>query len=308
MPVSVILAALTTILLWGGSPVATKIAAFEFPAAFVGVARICAGGVFALLLALAQRVPLPSTREQKVLLAVSGFSGFVGFPVIYAVGLSMTSGVHGSMIHAFTPVFTGAFAHLWDRSWPRRIWWIGCLLALIGEFVVVSHRDSGMASDTQLTGDLLVWLSALIVSIGYVAGGRLQRSGYSAHGTTYWGVTFGAVILLPFLGLSARGTDFSAVSAAGWAGLAYMAIASSVLGYVAWYWALGKGGIARVGLFQFLQPVVSIYLSYLLLGETLSIWLVLGGVLIIAGIFIATRPPGFFRGRARLSRSTTAQE
>ena len=261
-----------------------------------------------MLLALIQRVPLPATRAQRILLAISGFSGFVGFPVIYAVGLSMTSGVHGSMIHAFTPVFTGGFAYLWDRTWPRRVWWLGCLLALIGEFVVVSHRDSGLPSDTQMMGDLLVGISALIVAIGYVAGGRLQRSGYSAQGTTYWGVALGALILLPFISVSARDTDFAAVSAVGWAGLAYMAIASSVIGYVTWYWALGRGGFARVGLFQFLQPVVSVYLSYLMLNEGLSIWLLIGGILIIAGIFIATRPPDFFRVRARLSRSTTAQE
>ena len=289
MQISVILSALATVVVWGASPVATKIAAFEFPSAFVGVARICAGGVLALILALGLRIPLPKTREQKILLGISGFSGFVGFPVVFAVGMGLTSGVHGSMIIAFSPVFTGAFAHIWDRSWPKRIWWLGCAVALIGEAVIVSHRDAAAAGDGQLLGDALVAISAAIVSIGYVAGGRLQQTGYPAQGATYWGVVLGTILLLPFLPLSARGADFAAVSAFGWAGLFYMAFASSVLGYVTWYWALGRGGIAKVGLFQFLQPIVAVLLSHLILHEDLSFWLLAGGLTSMAGIVIAAR-------------------
>ncbi len=70
----------------------------------------------------------------------------------------------------------------------------------------------------------------------------------------------------------------------------------TILGYALWYWALGHGGIARVGLLQFLQPVSGVLLAWLLLGERLTGSALLAAAIILLGMGIATqrtpRPPG----------------
>ena len=70
-----------------------------------------------------------------------------------------------------------------------------------------------------------------------------------------------------------------------------MALASSILAYAAWYWALGQGGIGRIGLAQFAQPLVGVILAVALLGEALTWPMVLAAATILAGVALA-------RGRA----------
>ena len=132
--------------------------------------------------------------------------------------------------------------------------------------MLIGGRTGGGAEAT-ITGDALVLLSNGFASLGYVAGGRLQQAGYPSTGTTFWGAAAMALLLTPVVPvLWARG-DFAVASVPAWSAIAYLAIVVTILGYVLWYRALGRGGIARVGLIQFLQPVSGVILAAMLLHE-----------------------------------------
>jgi len=88
--------------------------------------------------------------------------------------------------------------------------------------------------------------------------------------------------------LWARG-EFAVASVPAWSAIAYLAIVVTILGYVLWYWALGKGGIARVGLIQFLQPVSGVILAAVLLGEGISLSFLLASALVLFGVWLAIR-------------------
>jgi drug/metabolite transporter (DMT)-like permease len=292
MTPSVILAALATVILWGGSPVGTKFAVAELPPLAVAAARTCIGGTIAAILAWGLRIPLPATASQRILLLMSSVGGFIGFPFLFSVGMSTTTGIHGAMILAFLPVTTGAIAHLWDRRWPDRRWWLGCMIAVAGEMILIFGRFGPASGGADLAGDLIVALSTLFASMGYVAGGRLKQRGYPSQGTTYWGITLASILMLPTLPFLYRGIDITVLSFPTWAALIYLAVGVSVVGYIGWYWALGRGGIETVGLFQFLQPVSGVFLAYLLLQEPLSAGLAAATALILGGIYVATRAAG----------------
>ena len=287
MNVIVIAAALLAVVMWGASPVAAKLAVADLSPMAVAVLRTVLGGLAALPLALAMRIPLPSSRDDKALLVVSGFCGFVGFPVFFTLGVNLTSANHASMILACLPVFTGAIAMAWDKTKPKRLWWIGCAVALCGEAVLVSLQNGDGRAGATLTGDLLVLFSNLFASLGYVAGGRLQRSGYPSTGTTFWGVVLFAVILLPVTPLVLDGAALPDVPVDTWFAIAYLAVGVTVVGYVLWYWALGKGGIEQIGLLQFFQPVSGVALAALLLSETVTVYFVGASAMILAGVWLA---------------------
>ncbi|MGE5202783.1 MAG: EamA family transporter, partial [Acidobacteriota bacterium] len=69
-----------------------------------------------------------------------------------------------------------------------------------------------------------------------------------------------------------------------------LALGSTILGYVCWYWALQRGGIARIGATQFAQPVIALLLAVTVLGEPLTLPLALAALLVVAGVAIAQRP------------------
>ena len=284
----VLLAALFAVLFWGGSPVGTKVAVGEFTPIAMSALRTLIAGPVGLILALALRIPLPRTRTEAVLLALCSFCGFIGFPIIFTAGIARTSAIHGAMILAMLPVFTGAIAHTLERKRPAPLWWLGCAIAIVGEAVLVSARTPG--GEATLAGDALVVLSAMVASTGYVTGARLAQAGYPSQGTTYWGIVLATLLFLPFSPLLFATTMWSAISPAAWAGVIYLALGVSMLGYVIWYWALSKGGIARIGVLQFLQPISGVILARLLLAEPITPTVLTASAIVLAGVFTATRP------------------
>ena len=97
-------------------------------------------------------------------------------------------------------------------------------------------------------------------------------------------------MLLPLLPFVLAGQDVLALPAGALWGIAYLAVGVSVTGYVLWYWALARGGIARVGLFQFLQPLIGVLLARALLAEPIAPPVLGAALLILAGVWIAARP------------------
>ncbi len=285
---TVFAAALGAVFIFGGSAVATKIAVSGITAIDVAILRTIIGGALAIPLALLLGIRLPRSRHQFGLLLLSGFCGFIAFPLLFTFGVSLTTANHATMILAILPVLTGAIAMTWDRQRPIFKWWLGCALAFAGEILLI-YDPAASTVDATIGGDLLVLVSTGFASLGYVAGARLQRDGYSARGTTFWGVGLFALLLLP---LAPFALDFDGLAAAGgyaWSGLLYQAIGVTIVAYILWYWALGTGGIARVGLFQFLQPVSGVIFAFLLLAELLSTSFVVASIFIMAGVVTAFR-------------------
>ena len=95
--------------------------------------------------------------------------------------------------------------------------------------------------------------------------------------------------MLPALVLVVDLDTLGSAGAYAWSGLLYQAIGVTVIAYILWYWALGTGGIARVGLFQFLQPISGVVLAWLILAESLSLIFVLASSIIMVGVILAFR-------------------
>ena len=69
----------------------------------------------------------------------------------------------------------------------------------------------------------------------------------------------------------------------------WMAVLTSIVGYVGWYWALARGGIQRIATIQFLQSISGLLLAAWLLGEQFTVPLVIASIAILAGVTITQR-------------------
>ena len=76
----------------------------------------------------------------------------------------------------------------------------------------------------------------------------------------------------------------------GVTGTLYLAVVITALGYVAWNWALARVPAPRAAIFLNVQPIVGTLLGAALLGDPLTPFTILGGVLIIAGLAVAFGP------------------
>ena len=96
-------------------------------------------------------------------------------------------------------------------------------------------------------------------------------------------------MLLPVTLWLGRDFDFGAVTWSGWASLLYMAGLSSVLCYLIYYYALQRISASRVSTFSYLQPLLATLMAIPMLGEYPTRAIVIGGLLVFAGVFLAER-------------------
>ena len=285
-----VVVAVLVMVVWGATPVMTRLALDDLEPLVVATLRTVVAGMLAVPLLAQARLPFPRAGQTRRLLAISGLAGFVVFPVVYTVGQQRTSGLHGVMILAALPIFTGIYASLVARRRPGRAWMAGSAVALAGEAVLILGRASGGGGgDATLAGDLIVLAAALVVSAGYVAGALLPPRGVPSSAATYWGVVLGAVVLAP-LATALLATDgWPEAGATAWGAVLFLAVITSIVGYIGWYWALDRGGIQRIATLQFLQPLSGFALAAIVLGDRVTLPIAVGSVLILAGIVVAQR-------------------
>ena len=283
--------AVLVMVVWGATPIMTRLALDDLEPLVVATLRTVVAGLLAVPLLAQARLHAPSTTETRRLVAISGLAGFVVFPVVYTIGQERTSGLHGVMILAALPIFTGLYASIVARRRPGLAWIAGSAVALVGEAVLIGGRAAGEGSggDATVAGDLIVLAAALVVSAGYVAGASLTPRGVTSQAATYWGVVLGAVVLTP-LGLALLAADgWPQADATAWGAVLFLAVVTSIVGYIGWYWALDRGGIQRIATLQFLQPLSGFALAAVVLGDSVTLPIALGSALIVAGIVVAQR-------------------
>ncbi|MDO8963634.1 MAG: DMT family transporter [Coriobacteriia bacterium] len=284
-----VLIALATMVVWGGTPLFSKVAAAQIDPLLVGLLRTAIAGCLALPLALLMRQPLPADTRGRQLLAFSGFAAFVAFPLIYTVGQHATSALHGALILATLPVFTSLFGTLVERRRVSKTWIVGCAIALASEATVIVWRTADASGGSSLWGDLIVLASSALCAMGYVAGARLSQRGYGATPTTLWGVSFSALALLPLTAWALVRDGVPQADGAAWGSILVLALLTSVLGYIAWYWALAKGGISRIASVQFTQPLFGIALAAVVLNERPAPVTAVAGAGILLGAWLVLR-------------------
>lgn len=284
-----LVSAAAALTLWGGTAIANKIAVAHIDPLAAGVLRSMLAGFIAIAVATSLRLPWPSGVGNKLLLVVTGTASFAAWPMLLSLGLGHTTANHAALVMALIPVSTGLIAALFERRMPRPGWWAGVALALLGTAVLVMERGGPLTmAGASLAGDLVVLAGVGVCGLGYVVGGRLA-SQIGTPATTFWGLSCASVVLVPvFIAIAPR-TDWLAVPAAGWGGIAYLTLMSSLVGYALWFRALSRGGIARIGTLQFGQPVLTLVLAALILGEAITLPLIAAGATILAGTWLAQR-------------------
>jgi drug/metabolite transporter (DMT)-like permease len=287
---AVFAAAYGAVLLWGATPMATKVAVMGMDPIAAGVLRTVVAAAAALPLVIVGRLAPPSSAWARAHLAVSALGGFVLFPLLFSLGLARTSAGHGALLLGILPVLTGMIAAALDRRAPERRWWLGCAVAVVGTVLLVDERFGLAGTGGDLIGNLLVLAGAVAAAAGYVTGARAARE-IGTWPVTLWGLLIGAVLLMPALPFTLADAGLGSAGIGPWSAVFYLAVVSSIVGYGAWYWALGRGGIGRTGLAQFVQPVVGLMFAVALLGEPLTWPMLVAAGVILGGVALA-------RGRA----------
>ncbi len=136
--------------------------------------------------------------------------------------------------------------------------------------------------------DVLVLAAVGLAGLGYAEGAALARE-YGGWRVICWALVLAAPILAPATALALVLHPPQHVTIAALAGLGYVSAISMFLGFFAWYAGLARGGVARVGRLQLVQPVLTLGWSVLLLGEHISIATAIAAVIVLATVTVGRK-------------------
>ena len=224
-----------------------------------------------------------------MLLWLSGVFSFALWPIFLSVGLGRTTASHAALIMATLPILTVLIASVVHRTAPSRSWWIGGMLALAAAVMLIVQRGSSLhVADpaSAAIGDLIILVGCVLCAAGYVAGGKLAPK-IGAFATTFWGLSIALVVTVPVFAIYQQDTIWTTLPPAAWWAIAWLTLCSSLLGYVLWFFALGRGGIEKIGSLQLLMPVVTLLGAVLILDEVVTLRLVVLAGVVLVGTVVA---------------------
>ena len=222
-------------------------------------------------------------RGRWKLLLLTGL--FLGFHFIFWVAsLKYTSVASSVVIVSTNPIFVGLGSYLLLKERMAGLTILGILLAVAGA-VIIGLSDFTFSRYAGL-GDLLA-LGGAVMASGYLIAGRRLRQEMDLISYIFPVYSGGAAVVL-LIGLVA-GVSFFGYSSRTYALFLMLALVPQLIGHSTFNWALKFFSASTVAVLILGEPIGSTLLAYLILGETLSVWKVIGGICILAGIYTAIR-------------------
>jgi drug/metabolite transporter (DMT)-like permease len=276
---------------WSGNFIVGKFVLREIPPVLLSGLRVALAG---LLMVPAygwerRRTTETWTAEDLPLLLGLGVFGVALNQIFFVYGLSRTSVAHSAIIIGMTPILVLLLAALrgQERITARKAG--GMTIALLGVALLKTfeaHPASGRGP--TWTGDIFILLAVTTFSLFTVFCKSITKRHSSITVNTFAYIAAG-LAMLPVTLWQARGFAFSRVSWVGWTGLLYMALFSSVICYLIYFYALTHIAPSRVTAFSYLQPPMVTAMGVIALGEPVTLALILAALVIFAGVWVTER-------------------
>jgi drug/metabolite transporter (DMT)-like permease len=216
-----------------------------------------------------------------------GFFGVVVNQMCFTMGLRYTSVSHAAVIVGMGPIYTLALAVLFrlERATWHKV--VGMAIAFAGVAVLASENGISPRSPSLL-GDSITMTGSIGFAIYAVLGKRVAGR-YDALTMAAFNHFAGAIIILPVALHQVRAlaalSGWRAIPWQGWTALLYMAVCSSAMAYIFYYWLLRYLEASQLSAFTYLLPVLAVILGIVLLGERGSAMQILGGALALGGVY-----------------------
>jgi drug/metabolite transporter (DMT)-like permease len=301
------LEAIFAVIAWGASFIATKIVLRDISPVTIVWVRFTMGVLILGLAVVVRKQFFVLDRNEWPYFALLGFLGITFHQWLQSNALQTSEASTTAWIVATTPVFMALLGWL---ALKERLGWVkisGILLAFFGVLLVVYDGNLGAISLGSFgkPGDILVLISAINWTVFSV----LSRRGLKKYPATVMmfyimllGWIFTSILFFagPFLltasssfaasYLSGPGLkDVANLTSQGWMGILFLGIVCSGLAYIAWYDALQALSTAETGVFLYIEPLVAVVVAFLVLGEAITLASLLGGGIIILGVWLVNR-------------------
>lgn len=274
---------------WGSTYLGIDIAVQHIPPALMCATRFTIAGVIMLAYCVARGQNIRYSARQLLQLAIVGNLLLMGgnLTLSYAEQ-SIPSGL-AALLVASTPLWFMVLDSLLighHRISGRGL--AGLALGFVGTMVLLWPK---LTAPGELGKKELWWSLALIGgSLSWAFGSVLSKrwqSGPPTFAGTSWQVLFAGIGNLTFA-LFNRDLSHVTWTARGVGAIAYLVVGGSLIGYTAYIYILGHAPTAKVSTYAYVNPVVAVFLGWLVLRERVDGYMLAGSAVVIASVILVT--------------------
>lgn len=282
---SVLLAAI----FWGLNFAATKYATAFVPPLLIVALRFTVGGLLLYgILRLLEPGERPGRRDLLHMAALGCF-GVVVAQTGFTFGLSLTTAASTGLVFATAPVWGLILSAVLGQERPTRRGVLGVALSIVGVAVVFSE---GLLTEGggSIAGNLWVLLAAVCVGAYSVFSVPLLER-HSPLAVATYPLLFGGALVLILSAPQMLTLDWTSLGLGVWAVLAYAAIFSTAFAFAGWQRGISRVGANRTLIYQYVITLVGVGSGVVFFGEALGPSKLIGGAVILIGVYLARRPP-----------------
>ena len=272
--------------IWGASFLFTLLGAREFGAIATAGLRVLVAALFLLPL-LTLKGQLPGLRQHwRLTFFVGLLNSAIPFACFAYAILSITTGL-SSILNATVPMFGALIAWVWLKDRPNGLRILGLGIGFLGVLLLAAGKASFKPNASGSSSGLAI-IACLFACLCYgIAASFTKRflTGIPPLVTaagSQCGATLG--LLLPMLWLWPAQTPHRNA----WLAIAVLGILCTGVAYVLYFRLIANAGPARALTVTFMIPVFAVVYGVAFLGETVTLWMVLCGAIIICGTALAS--------------------
>jgi drug/metabolite transporter (DMT)-like permease len=285
-----VLALVIANIIWGAAVPIFKYAIADIPSFILLTIRFGGAGLLFLPFILKYPFKKISARYWIEIIMGSLFSISLSVGLLF-LGLQRAPSINASVIGASEPLllFLMGISVLHESTTHSKKVFIGMMLSLFGVLVIIFSPlflDHGMMEAGAIEGNLFYIASRFCAVIGAIIMKKALKNVDPMVITTLSFLISG-VSFIPFALIDLHTWSFAQLSMKGWVGIIYGMLLSSAAGYYLYYYGLAKIRAQEVGIFSYLDPVVTVLVAIPLLAEYPNAYFLFGTLLVFAGIYIS---------------------
>ncbi|WP_326955649.1 EamA family transporter [Amycolatopsis sp. NBC_01286] len=233
-----------------------------------------------LLVALTRQLPRGSWWWRSLVLGTLNIGAF--FALLFVAAYRLPGGV-AATLGALQPLLVAGLSTGLLGERPTRRTLLAGVAGVAGVSLLVLRSDARL----DALGVAAAVGGAVVMATGVVLSKR-WTSPAPLLATTGWQLVAGGLVLVP-LALAVEGPPPSTLSAANYAGYGYLTLIGAALAYTLWFRGIRALSPTHVTFLGLLSPVVATLLDWLVLGQRLGGWQLLGGAVVLAAVVTAQR-------------------
>jgi drug/metabolite transporter (DMT)-like permease len=281
---------LLTAVFWGGTFVAGRSLAQNvgpFSAAFF---RFAIASVFLVLLAWKVEGKITLIKKRQILpVFLLGLTGVFCYNLFFFKGLKLIEASRAAIIIANNPIFITLFSAIFFKEKLNTLKITGILISVSGAIIAISRGDVLEILQGNLgLGEFYIFLCVVSWVIFSLLGKVVMADLSPLSSVTYSSIT-GTILLFP-PALREGLADCIYYSISDWWNIFYLGFFGTVLGIVWFYEGINQIGPTKAGLFINFVPISAILLAFFILGEPLTLSLLIGTILVTCGVYLTNRP------------------